>query len=854
MQRLTIKSLLVLLTAITLAGCSALVCMLLLSASKAENAFQHIVGVGEAISSHLQEMYSQGLQTEQGTRNVLLNPTDKTARDNYNAADEKFRKALSTVKQMATGQILEGLQPLEKMWKEADTMKVEVMVLASEGRLPEATTLLTTKETKLWREIKSTIQKVMELQAQRSRQVYAEYKADVRRMHILALFCGGLVLALVVLASLYTARRILLPLAAIRKFGKLQSEGDFTVTLEGEFTGELRDVADALVAMSHKVQDSLGFSQGVLSGLVTPFLVVDEQSRLLMTNQGLMSLMEVEGQPEEHYGNNVAQFFYGDAMRKTVVGTAMAEQRTMIQEVDVPSRKGNMRNLIIGASPLINHITGKKLGAVLCLVDQSKIKEQQRNLEEQKSQLVGVGNSINDLAQRVASATEELSASADEQARGANRQRRQTESVSTAMEEMTATVLEVAQNASQSSEAASTASKAAGDGVSLVQESVKGINLVADSSRKLAQVLEQLDSQAGEIDRIINVINDIADQTNLLALNAAIEAARAGDAGRGFAVVADEVRKLAEKTMTATKEVEKSIHEIQERSQNAVATMRETERQVEASTDLSSRTGQALEEIMHRIEDVNSRVTQIATAAEEQSAAAEEINRNIEDIAGIAKEAEEGAGQAASATRDLAELSQHLLRMSMSFTDSKSDASKLRASQGQMKGILPKLMLEFVKIKFGEGMHGKVSTELGNPVFLPAQSYPDQVLQQMADVVAQESGKDVRSVFVELGKYSIGQFHKMYRSYFKAANLRDFYLTMNQTHADLTKALPGIVPPRFSYEDRGNKLTMIYKSRRGYHYYFEGILRGAAEFYKAPVDITVQILDPETARAEINFR
>lgn len=193
MQRLTIKSLLVLLTAITLAGCSALVCMLLLSASKAENAFQHIVGVEEAISSHLQEMYSQGLQTEQGTRNVLLNPTDKTARDNYNAADEKFRKALSTVKQMATGQILEGLQPLEKMWKEADTMKVEVMVLASEGRLPEATTLLTTKETKLWREIKSTIQKVMELQAQRSRQVYAEYKADVRRMHILALFCGGLV-------------------------------------------------------------------------------------------------------------------------------------------------------------------------------------------------------------------------------------------------------------------------------------------------------------------------------------------------------------------------------------------------------------------------------------------------------------------------------------------------------------------------------------------------------------------------------------------------------------------------------------------------------------------------------------
>jgi methyl-accepting chemotaxis protein len=592
------------------------------------------------------------------------------------------------------------------------------------------------------------------------------------------------------------------------------------------------------------------FYRGAVYGVGTPFMLTDLESKVTHISPSMLAMTH---RPKENVvGKTVAEVFYGHS-GESITARIMGEKGSLEKEIQLKLWNGIVLDVVASVN-CIRDMKGEVIGSVVCLTDIAEIKRQQAELTRQSEQLAQVGNAINDLAQRVASAAEELSASADEQAKGANRQKAQTESVSTAMEQMTSTVIEVAQNATQSSEAAATASKSAGDGVNLVRESVKGINLVADSSRKLAQVLGQLDSQAAEIDRIINVINDIADQTNLLALNAAIEAARAGDAGRGFAVVADEVRKLAEKTMTATKEVENSIREIQERSQNAVATMRETEKQVEASTDLSNRTGKSLEEILSRIDDVTSRVAQIATAAEEQSAAAEEINKNIEDIAGIAKESEEGAGQAASATRELAELAQQLLQMSMSFSASKQDTSKLRASVGQMKGILPKIMLEFVKAKYGDSVHRKVSAELGNPMFLPGQSYPDQVLRQMAEATAKETGKDVRAIFVDLGRHTIGQFHKLYKPYFKAKTLKEFYLTMNETHAELTRANPGIVPPRFSYEDRGNKLTMIYKSRRGYHHYFEGILKGAAEFFKTPVDITVTVQDPETARAEIVFK
>ena len=278
----------------------------------------------------------------------------------------------------------------------------------------------------------------------------------------------------------------------------------------------------------------------------------------------------------------------------------------------------------------------------------------ERAVLQREHGLASTAETLGGAVDGIEKATEMLQIASARAGDGAEEQRGRLASAASATDQMNSTVLEVARSADQASEAAGQARERAAHGSTVVDRTVQGILAVSSHADELSEMVSELGRQADSINDIMGLISDIADQTNLLALNAAIEAARAGDAGRGFAVVADEVRKLAEKTMSATSEVHRTVDAIQGGVTKARAGMVETSRLVDDAVGLARESRQSLDEIVSLSESSSSRVQSIAVAADQQSKASDEINRTIMDVSRIASETSGEMAKAGEAVAVLA--------------------------------------------------------------------------------------------------------------------------------------------------------------------------------------------------------
>ncbi len=147
---------------------------------KVKTRTEKMINIDQALLLNLNEMYAQGLQTGQATRNVLINPNDEKAKNNYKEAHEIFVKANDEAIKLSSGKIQNELKKVKAIWEEDHKLKTEVQGLAGSGKRDEAIALLTQKETSKWREVRSSLLEMMKEQKGKFKEKLGEDEKAMR--------------------------------------------------------------------------------------------------------------------------------------------------------------------------------------------------------------------------------------------------------------------------------------------------------------------------------------------------------------------------------------------------------------------------------------------------------------------------------------------------------------------------------------------------------------------------------------------------------------------------------------------------------------------------------------------------
>jgi methyl-accepting chemotaxis protein len=123
------------------------------------------------------------------------------------------------------------------------------------------------------------------------------------------------------------------------------------------------------------------------------------------------------------------------------------------------------------------------------------------------------------------------------------------------------------------------------------------------------------------------------------------------------------VRRLAERTSSATREIDQTVRNIQQGTAEAVDAMRLSMLQVTSGVESARAAGGALASIIQGAESVQRMVTQIAAASTEQSHSTQSVNDSVNEIAGIIRQTAASSQRSVEACQELTRLADDLNQM-----------------------------------------------------------------------------------------------------------------------------------------------------------------------------------------------
>ena len=498
---------------------------------KIEQAYHRYIDQDVARRADFYNMYAQGLQMGQAIRNVMLDPENKRAYENFQNATAAFDKAAEQARALDQQTVKSGLpERLIGLRAEQKKMHEQIFELLKAKQTDEAKGVLTKTETPKWREMRDIMVAEIKQLDEATPKLLADLKAESdsssRRSLI---FAGGVIVLGILLAGILLAR-IARQARETERITSAVAGGNLAEVIRAgnhdEFGSVLTRVAmlrnrlHEAISLIHQTARSLDASSRQLSAASSATVeAAESQSSAIASIAAAVEELSVSSDEMSSNARDALQAT--DASAKATRDSA-ATSRRAAEHIDAAARVVADSEQRIAELATMSEEISRVVLVIKEIADQTNLLALNAAIEaaragEQGRGFAVVADEVRKLAERTGNSTQEIAAMI---------QRIQDVSSSVARE-VAASSKEVGDGAQSAAQAGNMAAAVE----STVDQTSRAVQSISDSLAESSAATREI---AGNMERI----SQTAENNAQVAQNSSMEARQVGE-------LADKLKRLA---------------------------------------------------------------------------------------------------------------------------------------------------------------------------------------------------------------------------------------------------------------------------------------------------------------------